>query len=66
MSVLREIEVFLRTQDMPPCRFGRAAARDPRLVRDLRNGRELRPATARRLRQFMADFAAQKGDTGNA
>ena len=34
--------------------FGRRAVNDPNLLRDLRRGRELRPATAARIRRFMA------------
>ena len=45
MSVHRKIEKFLRRTNMPATKFGRLAIGDPRLVRDLRNGRELRPPT---------------------
>ena len=38
----RKIECFLIQYDMPATKFGRLAARDPRLVLDMRNGRELR------------------------
>ncbi|TPG18606.1 hypothetical protein EAH79_00165 [Sphingomonas koreensis] len=53
MSVLRKVERFLRSSDMPPTKFGRLAINDPRLVRDLRNGRELRARTARRVEAFL-------------
>ena len=39
-SLLQRIEVFLKESAMPPSVFGRAAVRDPRLVSDLRSGRE--------------------------
>nr|WP_247650640.1 hypothetical protein [Sphingomonas sp. S2M10] len=39
---------------MPATRFGRLAARDPRLVGDLRLGRVPGPALAARLRAFLA------------
>lgn len=39
---------------MPATKFGRLAIGDPRLVRDLRNGRELRPLTEARLEAFLA------------
>ncbi|WP_213980550.1 hypothetical protein [Sphingomonas sp. dw_22] len=54
MSVHREIEKFLRRTDMSATRFGRLAAGDPRLVHDLRNGRELRPKLEGRVRAFIA------------
>jgi hypothetical protein len=42
---------------MSPSRFGRLAARDPRLVHDLRNGRELGGPLAARLEAFLATQA---------
>lgn len=56
MQINRQIEIFLREQHMPPTKFGRLAARDPRLVLDIRMGREIRPALAARLMQFMAHY----------
>ena len=55
MNIEAEIEVFLRRTKMAPTRFGRLAARDPRLVFDMRMGRELRPALAERIRSFIAE-----------
>jgi hypothetical protein len=37
--LLTRIETYLRRTGMPPTKFGRLAARDPRLVHDLRRGR---------------------------
>jgi hypothetical protein len=54
MPVLRKIEIYLRRTQMPPTKFGRLAVRDPRLVKDLRNGREPRPATIARIEAFLA------------
>lgn len=54
MSVHRKIETFLRKSKMPPTRFGRLACKDPRLVGDLRNGRELRAPLAARIEAFLA------------
>lgn len=39
MSLLGEIELYLRRTGIPASTFGRRAVRDPRLVRDLRAGR---------------------------
>lgn len=54
--LLRKIEVFLRRTGMPPARFGRLAARDPRFVFDLRNGREPRGRTEKRMEHFMNTY----------
>ncbi|TCM21919.1 hypothetical protein EDF56_101596 [Novosphingobium sp. PhB165] len=54
--LLRQIEIFLRTTDMPCTKFGRLAAGDPRFVVDLRNGRMPRPGTAARVESFMATY----------
>ena len=61
-SLLQRIEVFLKESQMPPSVFGRAAARDPRLVSDLRGGREPGRRMTCRVEHFMnkwrADFHA--------
>jgi hypothetical protein len=54
MSLKRKIERFLRATEIPPTKFGRMAINDPRLVADLRNGRELRPGTVARIEAFLA------------
>jgi hypothetical protein len=54
MSVQWKIERFLRRTSMSASRFGRLALGDPRLVHDLRNGRELRPPTVARVEAFLA------------
>lgn len=54
MTLLRQVERYLDHHDMTATAFGRAAANDPNLVFDLRRGRELRSATTKRVRQFMA------------
>ena len=51
--LIREIERFLRRTGMPVTKFGRLAARDPRFVLDLRNGRMPRRRTERRVEHFM-------------
>lgn len=53
MHINRLVERFLREQQLPPTTFGRLAARDPRLVFDMRMGREIRPDMERKLRQYM-------------
>ena len=54
--LIRKIEVFLRHTRMPPTKFGRLAAQDPRLVQDLRNGREPRPRMEKRVEHFMNNY----------
>ncbi|MBO9624032.1 MAG: hypothetical protein J7500_15090 [Sphingomonas sp.] len=54
MCVQRKIEKFLRRTDMAPTRFGRLAIGDPRLVHDLRRGREPRPRMVARIEAFLA------------
>jgi hypothetical protein len=54
--LIRSIENFLRRHDMPATRFGRLAARDPRFVLDLRNGRMPRASTERRVEHFMNTY----------
>jgi hypothetical protein len=54
--LIRDIERFLASTGLPPTKFGRLAARDPRLVSDLRNGREPRPALRSRVEHFMNTF----------
>lgn len=53
MSTLRSIEHFLKRTGMAPTAFGRQAVRDPRLVSDLRKGREPSDRLKRRIEHFM-------------
>jgi hypothetical protein len=54
MHINRLIERFLCESGLPPSKFGRLVARDPRLVLDMRLGRQIRPAMETKLREFMA------------
>ena len=56
MNILRKIESFLRDTGMAPTRFGRDAVRDPRLVFDIRNGREPSPKMIQKIEHFMNIF----------
>ncbi len=49
------IEKFLRVTGMRPSNFGREAAKDPRLVFDLRQGREPGARLATRVQDFMEE-----------
>jgi hypothetical protein len=59
MLTLHKIERFLKVHGMPQTKFGRLAVNDPRLIGDLRNGRELRSATQARVEAFMARAGAR-------
>ena len=53
VDVRLKIDRFLRKTGMAPTRFGRLAANDPRLVRDLKQGREPRSAMVARIEAFI-------------
>lgn len=54
MSLIVRIRRFLDATGMPETLFGRRVLNDPRLVADLRNGRQPRPRTVRRIEAFLA------------
>lgn len=54
MSLMSKIERFCESGAITPTRFGRLAVNDPRLVRDLRNGRRPGAAMIARIETFMA------------
>jgi hypothetical protein len=53
---LARIKRFLREHKMPVTLFGRQAAKDPRLVGDLENGRQMRKALRLKVYGFMAAY----------
>jgi hypothetical protein len=64
MHIKRLIERFLRDKGLPPTKFGRLAARDPRLVLDIRMGREIRPEMEEKLRAFMCSYCERPNAQG--
>ena len=54
--LIYKIENFLRETGMAWTKFGRLAARDPRFVQDLRNGRTPGPGTCERIERFIASY----------
>lgn len=52
-SLLIDIGDFLSRSGMAPTTFGRAAVGDPRLVHDLRNGRECGPEIRARVYTYI-------------
>ena len=58
-NLLHRIEAFLAESRMPPSVFGRAAAHDPRLVSDLRGGREPGRRMISQVEHFMNKWRAE-------
>lgn len=54
--LIRSIEKFLKTHNMPPTKFGRLATHDPRFVLDLRNGRSPREDMVVKVQNFMRSY----------
>lgn len=59
--LLRAVEKFLRENSIPATRFGRESVRDPRLVFDLRRGREPGDRIRRRIEHFMNTYRRSPG-----
>lgn len=53
--LLQRVEKYLKVKRMPPTRFGREAVGDPGFVFGLRDGREPRSATVRRVLDYLDD-----------
>ena len=58
MSVLLKIDQYLRRTGMPVTKFGRLAVNDPRLVHDLRRGRQPGRTIRERIDAFIDGSAA--------
>ena len=58
--LIREIERFLRQTGLAATTFGRLAAADPRLVFDLRNGRDPRKRLRLKVEHFMNTFGENR------
>ncbi len=59
-TLLQRIDAFLKESAMPPTVFGRAAVRDPKLVSDLRGGREPGRQLICRVEHFMNIWRAER------
>ncbi|MEP9402816.1 hypothetical protein [Sphingomonas sp. VNH70] len=51
--ILHQISQYLQATGMSETRFGRRAVGDPRLIGDLRNGRQPRRAMVARIEAFI-------------
>ncbi len=58
-ELLRDIEAFLREQEMPASTFGEEAVADRGFVFNMRAGRDPKLSTADRVRKYMADYRRQ-------
>ncbi len=59
-TVLMRISEHLRVTGTPETLFGRRAVNDPRLVGDLRNGRQPRPHMIARIDAYLAKQGGTK------
>ena len=59
MDLLRKIEKYLRATGLPQTKFGRLAVRDPRLVGDLRRGREPGARMVAKVERYLAEHAVE-------
>ncbi|MGJ8535760.1 MAG: hypothetical protein ACSHW2_01275 [Parasphingopyxis sp.] len=64
MSLLIDIDRFLRRSGISPTRFGREAVNDPRFVFDIRKGRECGGKVSARVYAFMAKAEGKPGQCG--
>ena len=57
-SLHHDVEAFLEAfPQVRPSQIGKLALRDSQFVADLRIGRKVRPGTAKKVRDWMANFA---------
>jgi len=58
VTILVKIDRYLRQTGMPMTKFGRLSVGDPRLVHDLRRGRQARPPMVARIESFIEGTGA--------
>ena len=59
MHLLSTIDRYLKASGVPPTRFGRESVRDPRLVHDLRRGRQPGARVSKRVLAYIAARQAE-------
>lgn len=57
---LEKVEKFLKKRKLHASDFGKMAINDTKLIFTLRNGRECREATQRRVLEFMKNYKKQE------
>jgi len=58
--LLEQVEQFIKRRRMAPTRFGREAVGDPKFVFQLRDGREPRRRTVRRVLDYLDRSPAEE------
>ncbi|HEX9932700.1 MAG TPA: hypothetical protein VGB08_07640 [Allosphingosinicella sp.] len=66
MDLLQRIERHLEKSGAKATSFSRAAVNDPGFLRQLRNGREPRPETIKRVEAFLEAAESQREASGCA
>ena len=56
-TLLADVEAFCTTHGLKDWQFGIQALNDPHFIRDLKNEREPRRKTIRRVREFMSTYS---------
>lgn len=56
-NLIDAIEGFLEANDMSASTFGSKALNDPPFVQQLRDGRDVKTSTDRKVRSFIAEYA---------
>lgn len=59
MTLLREVNTFLKKTGMAATKLGKVSLNDPNFVLDLRKGRDYRASTALKIRNFMGKHDAK-------
>lgn len=64
--LLTRIERYLQFTRTPPTRFGRDVVRDPNFVLNLREGREPRASTTRRVQAYLDQHEVAREQPGQS
>jgi hypothetical protein len=65
-ELAEEVAAFMAAKGIRHTTFGKLAVGDPSLISNLREGRELRSKTIRRIRHFMMTGTAQRTSKAGA
>lgn len=66
MGIIQEIDEFLAKHTMAESQFGKLAVNDRHLVKQIREGRDLRLSTVERIRAFMAEYVPAASEQAGA
>lgn len=62
MTLLDEIEAFLKATGMSATAFGTKVLNDPPFVQQLRDGRDPKMSTAEKVRSFIAGYSPEAAE----